>query len=56
MRARSQERCRRLPNGLEVTDMSLLIKLLLGVANGLVWAAMLANLFKPQLRIALGPP
>jgi cytochrome bd-type quinol oxidase subunit 1 len=35
--------------------VSLLIKLLLGVANGLVWAVMLACLFKPQLWMALGP-
>lgn len=37
------------------SDMSLLIKLLLGVANGLVWAFLLACCFKPQLWMALGP-
>ena len=35
--------------------MSLLIKLLLGVANGLGWTVMLASIFKPQLWMALGP-
>jgi cytochrome bd-type quinol oxidase subunit 1 len=35
--------------------MSLLIKLSLGVANGLVWAFILACLFRPQLWMALGP-
>jgi enoyl-CoA hydratase/carnithine racemase len=35
--------------------MKWLIALLLGVANGLVWAVILACLFKPQLWMALGP-
>jgi len=35
--------------------MKWLIALPLGVANGLLWAFILASFFKPQLWIALGP-
>jgi hypothetical protein len=45
----------RLADGPEAADMGLLIKLLLGAANGLVWAFLLACCFKPQLWMALGP-
>jgi hypothetical protein len=35
--------------------MKWLIALLLGTANGLVWAFMLGGIFRPQLWMALGP-
>jgi tetratricopeptide (TPR) repeat protein len=41
--------------GQGITDMKWLIAIPLGVANGLLWAFLLACLFKPQLWMALGP-
>jgi hypothetical protein len=35
--------------------MKWLIALLLGAGNGIVWAFILACLFRPQLWMALGP-